>query len=220
MKNIKNKFMAVLGLSALLSLDAVATPIGIGTATTAFSAGTTNGASTRSWAVVSARSGNGGAPAINYINAGSATNDAIYFYKVIAKATVLFTNSTVTLFVDNTNGFVLTDTYLIQHRASDTYEKRTGTASGQTAATNLVVTAATQGAVIPGDIVYDLTLTGQPTLAWNAVTNGVSSGAGFLFIGQAGLPLLVEIPSLTTATAYMNDVTGVYLPPVRPGSTP
>lgn len=220
---MKNLFIKIFAAVALLALPLASqgAAVGLTAPINGFSASTTNGgsSSTLSWAIVSARSGNGGAPAVTYINAGSSSNLAkIYFYKVNAQTAVTYTNSTVTLFVNSTNGFSMTGTIIVRHLADDTYEKRTLTASGQSASTNMVVTAATLGTVVPGDIVYQVT--SDKSINWGASTNTINASFP-VYYGQQGYPLLAEIDSLSTANgANLFMISGYYLPPVtvpRPG---
>jgi hypothetical protein len=178
-KNMKKTLMgAVMMVVLLLGLPA----FGLDDPVNGFGVGTTNGATTLSWAIVPARSANNGAPAVAYI---SATSDKaaskVQFYKVTAQTTARYaTNSTVTLYVTATNGFASGDAIIIRHMADDSYEKRTLT--GNSAATNLVTTAAPLGAVVPGDMIYRVTTTGAGAIACGAAT--ITPSGQYLYVGQ------------------------------------
>ena len=180
-----------------------------GTAQSGFSACTTNGATTLSYAIVSANSASGGAPIVTYVNAASdKANSRLQFYRVDAATSANFSNSTVTLPVNSTNGIGDgSGVIIIRHVASDTYEKRTLTTS--TGSTNLVVTVAPLGTVAPGDLIYHATQTGAGCIRWGASTNSVGPSNGPLYSGQAGLPLLVEIDA--TTVGEVNVVSGNYV---------
>jgi hypothetical protein len=209
----------IIGLLALLAtFTASATVIVSYSDDNFFALGSTNKANQLSYAVVSQRSANGGAPAIRALNAGSAMATAVVqFYKVTAQATVTHTNSTTTLFVNNTNGFSsgASDVIIIRHNADDSYEKRILQSSGQSASTNLSVTVAPVGTVVPGDQIYRCsTTTAEKALAgtifWGASTNTLSAGGAPIYVGQPGLPLLLEINS-SGSDASINVVAGDYV---------
>jgi hypothetical protein len=218
------KYLKLLAVLSMFSLSLAAYGQSLGNAPPfravngfAASANITNLNAGLSWAVVTARSGNGGAPAVNYINAGTSNvNGVVIFYRVTAQAQETFTNSTVNLFVDSTNGFgtVQGDIVVIRHMLDDSYDRRVLTAN--TANTNLALTIA-PNTTVPGDIIYRVTTNSY--IAWGQVTNGVSAGGAPLYVGQSGVPLLVEIPGGATGGS-INVVSGTFLPPVtvpRPG---
>jgi hypothetical protein len=226
MKKFFNKSLALMGavslmLLALGTLECQATSIASpNTAINVFAVTTTNQQVNPSYAIVGARSGNQGAPVVTGINAGSdLASSVITTYKVTAVATCTFTNSTTTLFVNNTNGFATmsSSVIVIQHFTDDSYEKRILQTSGQSASTNLSVTVAPMGTVVPGDKIYYCITTGAPRIFWGASTNTLSNLGG-ITVGQPGLPLLMEIS--ITSNGGINTVSGFYAPPVivpRPG---
>lgn len=176
---------------------------------TGFGVGTTNAATTLSYAVVSANSANGGAPAVSFISAGSdKATSVIQFYKVDAIVRATFTNSTTRIDVVETNGLADNGTIVIRHVFDDTYEKRTLTTS--TGATNLVVTAAPLGTVRPGDIIYHVTTTGAGSIKWGATTNTLGNGGGPIFVGQSGMPLLLEVDA-TGSAGSLQCAGGTYI---------
>jgi len=201
------KFL-IFGLMGLMGLMAQA-------ADTGFAVGTTNGATTLSYAVVpiGGSTADASCPRVQFINAGSdLATGKVQFYSVLDSITATYTNSTTTLFVNTTNTVGenwQAGTVLIRHLAGGGYyEKRTLAAN--TGSTNIVVTVAPLGAVLPGDIVYYVSTTGAGTIFWGASTNslGGSSAAG-LYVGQRQRPLLLEI-NATTAGA-INVVSGDYI---------
>lgn len=202
----------ILGMIVCTIMFAMAAPVmaALFDPVNGFGVGTTNAASTLSWAVVPARSANGGAPAVSFINAGSATaTSKIQFYKVTGVVQAKYaTNTTVTLSVASTNGFASGDVIIIRRARDETYEKRTLTT--MTTATNLVLTAAPTGAVYPGDYIYRVSTTGAGHITWGASTNSLG-GIGTIYVGQKGMPLLLEIDA-SGSTASLNAVGGIYLP--------
>lgn len=195
------------GLLAFSAAAALDQPTG------GFSAGTTNGATTLSYAVVSARSVNGGTPAVQYINAQSdLAASTVRFGKVIAEATAT-TNSTTRIDVLSTNTGVnwQSGTIIVRHMVDDSYEKLTLTSN--TGSTNVVTTVAPRGAVYSGDKLYYVT-TNAATILWGATSNSVSAAGAPLFVGQQGKPLLVEVNGTSLAT--LNVASGIYLPKQTP----
>lgn len=170
-----------------------------------YSTGATNVNVALSYAIIGNNSINGGTPVVTSLDATSDTSTAkVQFYKVTATAAVQYTNSTVTLFVNTTNGFNSSSgVIIIKHILDDTYEKRILTASGQSAATNLVTTVAPWGTTVPGDILYQCTTAGAGSIG--LVTNSAAANSfrqslqgNNIYSGQPGLPLLLEVDQTTT----------------------
>jgi len=195
-------------LACAVSAFGAATPFALPQAVNVFSATTTNVGVNPSYAVISSRSANGGAPVVTFINAGSdAATGKITTYRVTAALNVLYTNSTTTLFVENTNNSAANwqvGSIVIRHKADDSYEKRTLAAN--TGATNLVVSVAPMGTTVPGDMVY--CVTAGPTIFIGAITNNIGNGSGPIVVGQKGLPLLIEASGTSGAT--VNCAGGYY----------
>lgn len=206
-----NKIKAILGLGligliGLVGCNANAQTVR-GTPQFGFAACTTNGSTTLSYAIVSANSANGGVPVVQYVNAASdKANSALQFYRVDAQTSATYTNSTVTLPVQGTNSIADGGVIIIRHVLDDTYEKRILTTS--TGSTNLVTTVAPWGTVVPNDIIYHATKTAAGCIRWGASTNSVGPSVGAIYVGQAGLPLLVEIDA--TTLGEVNVISGVY----------
>lgn len=208
MKKITSLF-EVLALVALALFIALPASAALDDPINGFAVGTTNPATTLSYAIVPARSANAGTPVVHYVNAGSATATAkLQFYKVTAQTVCSATNSTVTLNVNRTNSFNSGDVIIIQHLLNNTYEKRTLTTMSYS--TNLVCTVAPVGTVVPGDIIYKASTSGAGSIQWGAVTNSVGPAA-YIYVGQKNKPLLVEIDGAST-TALVNVISGSYLP--------
>ena len=208
--NIKNFLLACLAIGALLmssftSFAAPPEPVN------GFTVSSTNLINALSYAIVSPRAPlPGSAPRITYINAGSAAGASfLTFYKVLNQTTVLYTNTTTTIPVNTTNtgDNWQSGTIIIRHHADDTYEKRTLAAN--TGATNVVVTAAPLGTVLPGDILYYAVTPGAGRIFWGPFTNSLSNPGG-IYIGQRDKPLLMEING-TGADASVNLVAGDYV---------
>ncbi len=210
---MKNKILS--GLSALLlcaSAFGATITNGLPPAVNFFGVGTTNGASTLSWAIVGNRSQNAGAPVVTTLSVGQDASSAyVRFYKVDAGplSTILATNTSARIYVQDTNNSAANwqaGAVIIRHVADDSYEKRLCTAND--GSTNLILTVATLGAMKVGDLVYHCISNSQPTMSFEIKTNTYGMG-GPMFVGQAGLPLLVEI--FGTA-ASVNAVGGYYAP--------
>lgn len=183
-----------------------------------FGVGSTNVPGALPWAIVGARSANGGAPAVYHINAGSdATLASLRFYRVVSQTEAKFaTNATTTISVASTNTPGTSSgwgwnagTIIIRHMLDDTYEKRTLTTA--TGNTNIVTTAA-PSTTVPGDIIYLVVTNATMGLtATGAVgTNSVNGGGGPIYVGQKGKPLMVEVNG--TSAAVINSIGGLYLP--------
>lgn len=206
MKTITN----ILLLAAVLLASAVmAAPPD---AVNGFAVGSTNGGTTLSYAVISPRGTSAGvAPRVQYLNATSdKSTSVVQFYKVDAEAVATYTNSTTTLYVNGTNGTPginwKSGTLIIRHLADDSYEKRTlGNNSG---ATNIVVTVAPLGAVLPGDRLYHATTTGAGSIPVGSATLALTTASG-VYIGQKDKPLLLEVDATTSGT--LNVVSGDYV---------
>ena len=212
MKNFKK--LLVVGLAGL-TLQLQAATFGLPTPINSFSAGSTNGHGTLSHAIITARSGNGGAPAIKYINAGSDKVGAtVRFSKVTSQMAATHTNSTTTLFVNSTNTGVnwLAGTVVIRHLVNDVYEKRV--LANNSAQTNIILTVAPLQEVVPGDIIY-YCVTNTPTIIWGpaASTNSLNAAGAPIYVGQAGYPLIVEIDA--TTAGVMSLVSGDFVEPQR-----
>jgi hypothetical protein len=177
-----------------------------------FGAGTTNPATTLSWAIVGNRSPNAGVPVVTTLSVGQDASSAyVRFYKCDAGplTCILATNTSARIYVSSTNNSAANwqaGAVIIRHIADDTYEKRLCTAND--GSTNLILTVATMGAMSVGDLVYHCISNSQPTMSFEIKTNTYGMG-GPLFVGQAGYPLLVEI--FGTA-ASLNAVGGFYAP--------
>lgn len=204
MNNIKH-LMVGAALLCMCAVQAFAQSTPLLTAQYGFSLGSTNPATALSYAIVSANSANNGAPVITFLSADSdLAASKIQFYKVDALTVANYTNATVTLPVGSTNNIADGGKIIIRHVQNDTYEKRILTTS--TGSTNLVVTVAPLGAVLPGDIIYHVVTTGAGQLRWGASTNTLAGTR--IHTGQAGYPLLLEIDG--TSLAGLNLVSGYY----------
>lgn len=203
MKTIKLGFLALLLAAAFNTNAALPDP------QSGFGLGTTNPATALSYVVVPARSANNGAPAVTFLNAGSAAATAkVQFYQNTTLVSAKYaTNATVLLHVERTNGFASGDVIIIRHKADETYEKRILTT--MTTATNLTTTVAPVGAVVPGDIIYRAQAAGAGSIQWGAITNSLSGS--YIYVGQKGQPLLAEING-TSTDGLINAIGGIYLP--------
>lgn len=214
---IFSKILTALAVAAVCLLPARADVIGLGgPAVNGFCTSSTNQASALSWAVVTSRSGNNGTPVVTFLGYGSdLAAFQIQSYKVNAQCVCNFTNSTVTIPVNTTNGFNAAGSavIVIRHKLTDDYEKRILTTS--TGTTNLVTTVGAQETIVPGDTIYQCIKTGAGSLVGGAAITNTLAAPGGIFIGQQGLPLLLEINGTSGASLY--SASGYFLPPVVAG---
>lgn len=175
----------------------------------AFSFGGTDVSTTLCYSVVSTYSKNGGQPLVTYLNVTSdKAASVVQLYSAGSPVNTTFTNSTVTLFVNSTNGFNQgSGIIVIRHWYTDTYERRVLTTS--TGPTNLVVTVAPTVAVIPGDQIWPETTAGFIPCGVTTATALSLNGPGII-AGQRGKPLLLEVDC--TTNGQINVVSGTYVP--------
>jgi hypothetical protein len=170
----------------------------------AFTAGASAIGSTISSVIISANGKDQGAPVINTINAasdlaGSVISNYVGNVSVVAN----YTNTTVSLPVNLTNGFAVGNAIIIRHVTDDTYERRIVTTF--TSATNLTVTVAPTTAVIPGDLIYRADA--LSTIAWGASTNTVTGTC--LVAGKKGKPILMDLAG--TSVVVLRNVAGTFV---------
>lgn len=175
----------------------------------AYSTGGTAVGTTLSYAVVSPfTSVAGGAPVITYISGTSDKAGSILkFYNTGTNSSANFVSTTTSVPVTATNGFGINDIIVIQHVATDTYERRILTTF--TSATNLTVTVAPTVALAVGDRVFDCNTNSAATIpVGNATKEVVTAGIGGVYAGQPGQPLLIDLD--LTSAGQINTVTAVY----------
>lgn len=220
MNRLKNIFGAqrsarptILGLA--LALCALCLPATINaqviTGRAAYSTGGTAVGTTLSYAIISGYSFNGGTPTVTYISGTSDKAGSVFkFYNVGTNTTANFASSSTSIPVQQTNGFAANDIIVIQHAATDTYERRVLAAF--TSATNLTTTVAPTVALSVGDKVFDCNTNSAATIPVGNATKEVTtaSGLGGIYAGQPGLPLLIDLDM--TSAGQINTVTAVYLP--------
>lgn len=147
-------------------------------------------------------------PIVRYINVSSdLATSKIRFYALTNPVTILNpTNSGTTNFVcSSTNGFAANNFVVIKHVLTDTYERLPLFLVQNT--NQLVVKFPPVTQCTAGDILWYANPTGS--IAVGATSNSVPTGAGsFIYAGQYGRPLLIEIDGTSTAT--INAVSGDY----------
>lgn len=214
---------AVLIAFFVLLLGAVSAMAAPPDAINVFGLGATNNGTVQAWAIIGARSANNGTPVITSIDAATDTPStaSVHAYQVTEVTQCTFTNSTVSIPVTTTNTGTKWDSgfIVVQHRLSDTYEKRVLATSG--GLTNLQVTAATIATVVPGDIIYkvvDNAALGSIGMVTNATLLTANKmfvqrySSSPIFVGQKGKPLLMEVTATNSAAAYIYNVSGYYAP--------
>jgi hypothetical protein len=171
-----------------------------------FSTGNASNATIAS-VIISTHSVNAGAPTIKHINAHSdlATSAVSIWTTAVPPADANYTNTTVSIPVTSTNGFAASDIIVIQHAASDTYERRILTTF--TSATNLTVTVAPTTAVAVGDVIWDMGASAAAVIPVGAAT--LSLTGENLFTGPAARPVLLDVNG--TNVSQLNCVSGLYV---------
>ena len=176
-----------------------------GPAYTYFSTSATNPAAATSFVIVSVNTKIANAtPLVVGLGATSdLAGSRVQAYQVTAVTTESLTNSTVTLPVASTNGFLVGDVVIARHLADDTYEKLILT----TFTTNnaLTTTLAPQETTVPGDILYRCTTNGAPcfvltTNSMQGASQILQLNGGPIMAGQPGKPLLLEVKGTSSAT--------------------
>lgn len=214
MKNRNRLLGTLLASASLVMAAALPATAALDAPINVFAVGATNGNTTLASVIITARSGNNGTPRVQYLSlASDKATSKVQAYKVTAQTQATFTNSTVTLPVTGTNQGVNwnSGTVIIRHMIDDSYEKRSLTSN--TGSTNIVLTAAPLGTVIPGDIIYYAVTTGAPSVNWGASTNTINAGAGGILVGQQGKPLLIELDA-TSSLGNIYTASGDFVPPV------
>lgn len=149
-----------------------------------------------------------GTPVVRYLNVSSdLAASKVQFYALTNPVIVqIGTNSgTTNLVVSSTNGFAAGNIVVIKHTTSDTYERLPLFAVQNT--NQLVVKFPPATTCSSGDVLWYANPTGS--IAIGATSNSVPTGAGnFIYAGQYGRPLLIEING--TSTAAINAVSGDY----------
>ena len=181
-------------------------------ALTGFGAGGSGpGANSISNFVVSANAANGGVAVITYLNVTGGNSDNVTkFYQPSGYATIATNaNSTVTIPVGigNTNGFAAGDIVVIRHVATDTYERRVL----DTFANNysLTLTVAPSTALVAGDVIYKMTLSGQIITGTAKEINN----PGGLYWGARPGPVLLDVSGTSVALTGIQCVSGYYKQP-------
>ncbi len=131
------------------------------------------------------------------------------------------TNYTTNIVCGTTNNIADGGVIIIQHKASDTYEKRT-VAGTHAVIGALSVTVPPVGVVTNGDTIYHCSTNyaGQidcRQFLANSTNFIYSSSAGALFYGQVGKPLLLELNG--TSAAHLDLSSGAYVSPPSPPRT-
>jgi hypothetical protein len=182
------KYILVALIATVIGLAAVTASGQVGAAV-----GSTNAATTLSWAIVPAGPGT---PVVNFLSATSDKGASVaQFYKVNAATLANGANSTTSVPVAGTNGLVDEAVLLIRHMAVGTYEK---VSIDSLVSTNIVLDAAPQTAVAAGDVVYQISKTGAPLIPVGVAT--LTLYGENLYVGQEGYPIYVEVDGGTNAT--------------------
>jgi hypothetical protein len=211
MKTIRNTMVALVAAAGLI-------PGTSGQAEdTVTSAVSTNGGTTLSWAITTANSIAGGTPVVTFLSATGDTNTSVVqFYRISRVLPVKAVASGTNVSVANTNGFTGTngwasnDVVVVNHRTGDTYEKLTIYSASNTNdvlhspnADYLIFSTVPQGTRATGDLIYQLTTTGAPSLP---VGSNSVSYSGSIYAGQRGYPIYAEVNGDASATLHLMTV--------------
>lgn len=164
-------------------------------------AGVGTGATTLSYFIAPA-SGQG-IPRLQYINATSDKAGSVIQFYTAAAGTRITTASTGTTITAVGTSYASNDVIIVRFRATDTYQRLVVSAS---TATNITTTAALQATAAVGDTVYEVTAAGS--IPVGAATKELNAGAGAIFNGQEGYPLLFEIDG--TSACKINAASGIF----------
>jgi len=204
MKNIKTLIMAAaIGLLALSTMAGTPDPYPVYTAT-GVDVGTT-----LNYAIIGCHSSNAGTPVLTYLNfiSDHATPIAT-FYKAGTPIMVTGANTTTSIpaATNSIAGYVGAGIIVIQHMATDTYERRI---LGTCTSTAIVVTVAPTTATAAGDRIWLCTADGTISGVQNTVREVVGTG---IFAGQANKPLLIDLNNTTSAAAVnINCATATFV---------
>lgn len=149
-----------------------------------------------------------GEPVITYLDATGDTSPSVLTFRTTSAPTVLTAATAASPGTNLTcvgSAYAAGNVIILQHRATDTYERLVvSTAS----ASNITTTTAITAAAAVGDVVWLVTTAGTSTGVTN--TAGVQRySAGGIFSGRQGRPLLVNLTG--TNTPALNSVGGYYL---------
>lgn len=170
----------------------------------AYATGGTDVGNTLCYAVISAHSANAGAPVVTYLNATSdLSSSKVQFYTCGATVPVTGANTTTTIpaTTNNASGWVANGIIVIQHIATDTYERRI---ISSVTSSNVVVTVAPTAATAAGDKMWLATTAGS--IPCGATTLIIT---GDCYAGQPQKPLLLEVDG--TSSCQINAVAAKYV---------
>lgn len=199
------KNLTGLALLTMLAFTSIPTAQAAPEELSVWSGGGTDVSTTLCYTVVSANSKNNGQPVVTYLNATSdKAASVLTFYTAGTPTSCNYTNTTVSIPVNSTNGFAANDVIVIWHKLTDTYERRI--VDTFTSATNITVTVASTAATVPGDQIYKATAAG--TIPVGNATKELN-GTG-IYSGQRGKPLLIDLDG--TSAVQVNAASAIYVP--------
>lgn len=152
-------------------------------------------------------------PIVTTLDASGAVGGwSAQLYKCTNLTVFLNTNVSANTYpVSNTNGLA-GSVIVVRHVSNDTYERALVSSIGDS--TNVVLTAAVSQAIMPNDILYQMTPAGSIASVTNsgAGTFGVRLIGDAIVAGQPGKPLLVDVISGAGTNAVVNLLTAKLSP--------
>lgn len=172
------------------------------------------------YAIVPTQSRNGGEPLVTYVNTTSvfSTGTASLTSYVSTNQTLeapTLTNSTTTLYVNSTNGFVAGQWVVIQHLWMNLprFQNEAAVISAVQNTNQIVLVTAPVNAVLPGDVINQETAWASIPLTSSASPSSIN-GPG-IFSGQRNEPFLFVAAGTGASSAdtnIINTINAVYQP--------
>lgn len=198
--NFTKKLSLIGVVLASLALSAYSQNAGL----TGVSIGGTVVSGALNYAVISAYSATGLPAKVTHIDGTSdLATSKFLFYSVPAYCGITNTNTTVTIPVNQTNGFAANDIVVLRHVATDTYERRVITSL---VSNSIVLTVAPTVAVRNGDIMYTCRTNGFIPRSNSSTNTVVDSPTGF-YTAQPNLPLLIDLDGTSACTINLVNAT-------------
>jgi hypothetical protein len=148
-----------------------------------------------------------GKPIVTYLNGTSdKAGSVLQFWKAQSGAqtlTIATNASQAIVYVPSGSSFAANDVVVIQHKTSDSYERRI--VSAQTS-TNITLTVNLTSAIVAGDQIYKMTQAGSIPVG-NATKEITTVG---VYNAPPGLPVLVDLDG--TSACKINLISGYYSP--------
>jgi hypothetical protein len=209
MKNLINKtFVALAVMASVVVASAQDVGFSVFSASgTAINAGT-------NYAVIPAKSKNGGEAAVTYLNVNGLSANAITLtsYASTNQTVAVSASSSTTNVVNSTNGFVVGNWVVIQHTALPArFQCEAAIISSMDLTNHIVLVTTPVNAVAAGDIINAEVPWQTIPIASSATAREISNANGIIS-GQRTEPLLLTIISAGAGTNTINAATVTFIP--------